>query len=156
MSRKAQPNGHRLRRGRHSEPRRVYHMVTTTWDRRRLFTHLTAGRIVVDAMRHLDNGDATNTLAYVVMPDHAHWLFELGEIIPLARVVESFKSHSARRLNTLTGTGGRSVWQRGYFDHAVRKEEDIQAIARYIVANPLRAGLVRSVRDYPFWDAIWL
>jgi hypothetical protein len=38
----------------------------------------------------------------------------------------------------------------------VRSDEDVQAIARYIVANPIRAGLVKRVGDYPFWNAIWL
>ena len=156
MYQEHRPHGHHLRRGRGSEPGRVYHVVTTTRDRRRLFTHLTAGRIVAEAMRYLDDGKATTTLTYVVMPDHVHWLFELGQIFPLSRVMESFKSHSARRLNAVTQMGGRSVWQRGYFEHAVREQEDIQEIARYIVANPLRAGLVTSLREYPFWDAIWL
>ncbi|MCF6281296.1 MAG: hypothetical protein L3J28_03650 [Candidatus Polarisedimenticolaceae bacterium] len=41
-------------------------------------------------------------------------------------------------------------------DRAIRKEEDLVAIARYIVANPLRAGLVKSIKDYPHWDCVWL
>ncbi|MNN75503.1 hypothetical protein D3C81_1918110 [compost metagenome] len=48
------------------------------------------------------------------------------------------------------------VWQSGYHDHALRRDEDLKAAARYLVANPLRAGLVKSVRDYPFWNAVWL
>jgi len=47
------------------------------------------------------------------------------------------------------------VWQEGFHDHALRREEDLQATARYIIGNPVRAGLVPSVRDYPHWDAIW-
>jgi hypothetical protein len=38
----------------------------------------------------------------------------------------------------------------------LRKDEDLQTVARYIVANPLRAGLVEKIGDYPLWDAIWL
>jgi hypothetical protein len=38
----------------------------------------------------------------------------------------------------------------------MRKDQDLQVAARYIVANPLRAGLVKRVGDYPLWDAIWL
>ena len=45
---------------------------------------------------------------------------------------------------------------RNDYDHALRADEDVLAAARYIVANPLRAGLVGSIRDYPFWDAVWL
>ena len=35
-------------------------------------------------------------------------------------------------------------------------EEDLRAVARYIVGNPLRAGLVRNVLDYPYWNCVWL
>ncbi len=43
-----------------------------------------------------------------------------------------------------------------FHDRAMRKEEDLKAAARYIVANPLRAGLVERCGDYPLWDAVWL
>jgi hypothetical protein len=49
-----------------------------------------------------------------------------------------------------------NIWQRGFFDRAIRKDDDLLGIARYIVANPLRAGIVDSVGDYPLWDAMWL
>ncbi len=48
------------------------------------------------------------------------------------------------------------LWQPGFHDRAIRKEEDLQAVARYIVANPVRAGLAGKVGDYPLWDATWL
>jgi len=47
------------------------------------------------------------------------------------------------------------MWQDGFHDHAIRKEEDLADIARYVVANPLRAGLVRRIGDYSLWDSIW-
>ena len=94
-------------------------------------------------------------MAWVLMPDHAHWLLQLGARDTLARVVGRMKACSAREVNQVTARSG-TLWERAYHDHAVRKEEDLEAIARYIIANPLRAGLTASVRDYPFWDAIWL
>ena len=51
---------------------------------------------------------------------------------------------------------GQRAWQPGFHDHAVRAEEDLASVARYIVANPLRAGLRGKIGDYPFWNAIWL
>ena len=94
------------------------------------------------------------SLAWVLMPDHLHWLFVL-EDGDLGAVMRRVKSRSAIGINRLLGSTGR-VWQKGYHDHGVRAAEDLQAIARYIVANPVRAGLVRRVGDYPLWDAIWL
>ena len=48
------------------------------------------------------------------------------------------------------------VWQRGFHDYALGVDKDIVHVARYIVANPLRAGLVSRIGDYPLWDAKWL
>jgi REP element-mobilizing transposase RayT len=67
----------------------------------------------------------------------------------LSDAVRLLKGRSARAM-------GHAVWQANYFDHAVRKDEDIHRMARYIVANPLRANLVERIGDYPLWDAVWL
>jgi len=88
-------------------------------------------------------------LAFVVMPDHLHWLMQLGESAALSQSVRGIKSITTHRL-------GQQVFQRGYHDHAVRREEDIKSLARYVIANPVRAGLSYSVGSYPHWDAAWL
>jgi REP element-mobilizing transposase RayT len=87
------------------------------------------------------------TLSFVVMPDHVHWLLELKG--NLSEAVRLYKAKVSLSL-------GEKAWQDGYHDHAIRSDEDIKQVARYIVANPLRAGLVSDVGDYPYWDAIWL
>jgi REP element-mobilizing transposase RayT len=66
-----------------------------------------------------------------------------------------FKGRTSKALNDRIDRKGK-LWQPAFFDHALRKEENIQQVARYIVANPLRAGLVENIEDYPHWDAIWL
>jgi REP element-mobilizing transposase RayT len=83
------------------------------------------------------------------MPDHLHWLLELTGTSDLSLVIQAVKSVTAHRL-------GGKVWQDGFHDHALRKEEDVRTTARYVVANPLRARLVSRLGDYPHWDAIWL
>lgn len=94
-------------------------------------------------------------LAWVLMPDHAHWLLQLGESKSLQKVVESLKAFSAFAANAaLTRCG--PVWSRAYHDHAVQRDEDLLTVARYIVANPLRADLVQSIGDYPYWNTIYL
>ena len=89
------------------------------------------------------------------MPDHVHWLIQLTGLIRLSAVIQLVKSVSAHNLNKLSNRKG-PVWQDGFHDHAVRRDEDVRGVARYVVANPVRAGLVESVGDYPHWDAIWL
>jgi REP element-mobilizing transposase RayT len=134
----------------------AYHVIFRTHGRRPLFRDLQLGRIVVTGMRWQDEARRTSTLAFVVMPDHVHWLFTLGPDASLAGVMSRMKGFTARRINASIGRAGSKVWQVGFFDHAVRRDEDLQAIARYIVANPLRAEIATSLGDYALWDACWV
>jgi putative transposase len=152
----AQAHGHALRTGRVSEANRAYIVTSVTHERRPLFAELAIGRIVVNAMRYQQSEARATTLAFVVMPDHFHWLMQLGEGTTLSRVVHSVKGFSANAIAAALEWNGRRIWQPGYHDHGVRREEDLAALARYIVANPLRAGLVDAVGDYPLWDTLWL
>ena len=69
--------------------------------------------------------------------------------------MQNAKGRVARAVNLARGRGG-TVWMPGFHDHALRHERDILPSARYIVANPLRAGLVDRLGRYPYWDAVWL
>ncbi|MBN2380988.1 hypothetical protein JXM67_14415 [candidate division WOR-3 bacterium] len=42
------------------------------------------------------------------------------------------------------------MWQRGYYDHILRKEEDLEIVANYIWGNPVRKGLAETIEEYPF------
>ena len=148
------PHGVDLRKGRFSEANRIYHITTVSHQRQPLFTDFDMAQCVIYALRMSDAIQQTNTLAYVLMPDHLHWLFQL-QSNDLSSAVRRVKSKSAFEINRCCGGHGQR-WQRGFHDHALRKDEDVKKVARYIVANPLRAGLVKSIGDYPFWDAIWL
>jgi REP element-mobilizing transposase RayT len=88
------------------------------------------------------------------MPDHLHVLVDL-ESTTRGSAMRLVKGRTARRINAAFGVTG-ALWQRGYHDHAIRVEEDLISIARYVVANPIRAGLVRRLADYPFWGARWI
>ncbi len=96
-----------------------------------------------------------DSFAFVIMPDHLHWLIQLQGNLGLSEIVRRLKGSSARGINLKLGRNG-AVWQTGFHDHALRKNEDIRDVARYVVANPLRAGLVEKIGDYPLWDAAWL
>ncbi|NVK40230.1 MAG: transposase [Oceanospirillaceae bacterium] len=145
--------GHRLRVGRYSVEGQVYLVTAVCWQRRKLFTDFARARAVVRAMRDVES--AATTLCFVVMPDHLHWLLQLHHGAELSATVRLMKVLATRRIRSADDEAV-PVWQRGFYDRQLRREDDLVAMARYVVANPLRAGLVRSVRDYGFWDAVWL
>jgi REP element-mobilizing transposase RayT len=143
-----------LRKGRRSLANQMYHITTVTAARRKFFSDLVAARFVVQALLRLERSGRAATMAFVVMPDHLHWLFRLPEDSEISSTVGSMKSQSSGLINRQLGRSG-AVWQTGFHDRALRRDEDIIQIARYIVANPLRAGLVGDIRRYPHWDSIW-
>lgn len=143
-----------LRKGRCSEVGRCYLVTAVTRGRSETFADWRAGCHVARAIHAEHCEGAVHTYCWVVMPDHIHWLFELRKG-DLSAAVRRMKSRSASNVNRGVQRAGQ-VWQVGFHDRALRREEDLRAAARYIVANPIRAGLVQRVHDYPLWDAIWL
>jgi REP element-mobilizing transposase RayT len=151
----SKPGHAALRKGRVSVPNGIYLVTATTIARTRVFEDFHAA---CAAARCFEDrgvlGDAA-MLAWVLMPDHAHRLIELSEHDALDATVSRIKSASARHANQVLRRNG-ALWSAVYHDHALRTEDDLQDTARYVVANPLRAGLVNDLGDYPFWNAIWL
>lgn len=148
------PRSRELRMGRYSQPGQIYMVTSTLRDRRSVFGDWRIGRLLVTQFREAEELGLAHSLAWVVMPDHFHWLFELQRT-SLDKLIQRVKSKSGIAVNKARGETG-SICQDGYHDAAIRREEDVVRFARYIVANPLRAGVVRSLADYPLWDAIWL
>ncbi len=145
----SQAHARRLRSGRHSQSGQIYMLTTVTQNRLAVFDDFLNARTLIGVLRDHERLDHAKTLAFVVMPDHLHWLMELGNKVPLSVCMRNVKTLSALRI-------GRPIWQSGFHDHAIRQEEDLPSVARYVVSNPVRAGLVARTGQYPHWDAIWV
>lgn len=89
------------------------------------------------------------------MPDHWHGLIQLAEDESLSKLMQRVKAVSAKEINIFRMSQD-TVWQKCFYDHALRTEEDIRPVAEYIIANPIRAGLVDDVGLYSFWGAYWV
>ena len=144
-----------LQKGRYSQFGRAYFITTVTEKRYPWFNELGNARLLVKQLRRVHDDGEVHSLAWVIMPDHLHWLFQLGEVAELSTVIKCLKARTAQDINRRHGRRG-SFWQKTFHDHGLRDGEDIRGFARYMVANPLRAGLVENIGDYPHWDAIWL
>ncbi len=131
-----------------SEKHRIYLVTFRCVGRRPLLADLKLGKIVAGEIHRLDSLDLTKTLAFVVMPDHVHWLFELCGAEPLSYVVRSLKGRSSRQINRVRKTNG-TVWQSGFHDRALRYVESLRDAGFYIINNPVRARLVKQWWDYP-------
>ena len=151
-----QGHGCNLWKGRVSISRQIYLVTAVTHQRQPIFTDFINARFVIHALKHIEQSHQVTSLSFVIMPDHLHWLFCLRDFRALSQVISNIKRKSAYRINQYNNRVGSPVWQAGFHDYALRKEDEIKDVSRYIVANPLRAGLVDKIGDYPYWDAIWL
>ncbi len=101
--------------------------------------------IVSDTLRYND-GNKYRLIAYVIMPNHVHVLFELFGNNSIESVMKSIKGYSSRKIYELTGGSG-SVWMKEYFDRIVRDASHLKSYIRYIINNPrfLQPG------EYELW-----
>ena len=97
-------------------------------------------------------GECTfNVTAHVLMPDHLHMLAEgVTEGSDLKRFAHLAKQRSAYQYRRQMR---HHLWQPSYFDHVLRDDESSLPYIRYILENPVRAGLVLRAEDYPYLGA---
>jgi putative transposase len=149
------PGQKSLRKGRASIPSQVYFVTFVCNDRTRIFADwecaLGAANILTEARLWRNS----KLLCWVLMPDHWHGLIQLTNEESLSKLIQRVKGVSAKNINVIRKSTD-SVWQKCFFDRGLRTEEDIRSVAEYIIANPVRAGLVAEIGLYPFWDAYWL
>ena len=100
-------------------------------------------KMICEALRYHD-GKEYILEAYCVMPNHAHLvctpLSDETGITPLSKIMHSLKGYTARKANLLLGGTG-AFWQHESYDHVVRDEAELGRFVKYVVENPIRAGL---------------
>ena len=148
------PNSKALRKNRFSLSGQVYLVTTACRDRDPIFSDVRLGAFVAEEILLSDQESRTYTFAFVVMPDHLHWLFELRPGQSLSSIVQRTKGWSAYRINLARGSSG-PVWHTGFHDRAVRAEESLESLGNYVIHNPVRAGLVSEIDEYPLWNLMW-
>ncbi len=145
-----------LRKGRYSGAHHEYLITFNTLDRTPHFLDFKLAQLFCQQIYRNQQLHQCTWLAWVLMPDHFHGLVRLdGKDAQLSSIVHHLKGSSSKLINKYRSENG-SLWQPAFYDRALRAEDDRIEAARYIVANPLRKGLARSVRDYPYWNSIYL
>ncbi|MCA1798837.1 MAG: transposase [Xanthomonadaceae bacterium] len=143
------PHSHRLRTNRVTLRSAVYLITSVTSKRRPIFTNIAAADCVTGALRHYHDRGNVHSFAWVVMPDHIHWLLQL-RVGTLEWLLRAFKTWTSAQVRRCLSTPPRRIWQPGFHDRLVRPHEKLEPYIGYVVANPVRRGLVREIRDYPY------
>ncbi len=102
-------------------------------------------------MHYLD-GRKYALIAYCIMPNHVHVVFEPllekpEHYYSLGNIMQSLKGYTAWQANQILGRKG-AFWQDESYDHVVRDDQELQRIIEYTLQNPVKAGLVENAEDW--------
>ena len=88
-------------------------------------------------------------LCYCLMPDHLHVVLTPADSgHPLSEFLNLFKGRTSSSFWKREGL--KKIWQRSAFDHILRRGEDLRTPIEYIMNNPVRKGIKKEARDYPY------
>ena len=146
--------GHQaLRKFRVSLTSQIYLITVCCKNREKIFQDYSAARVMSSTLHNVLKEKQSKILAWVVMPDHMHLVLQLAEDETLAKTMNRINSCSAIAVNKVLKRHS-TVWQGAYHDHALRDEEQLFAAIKYLISNPIRAGLVEKPGDYPYWNIV--
>jgi REP element-mobilizing transposase RayT len=129
-------------------PGRVYHVIIGSRDNRETFIGPQVNSQVIGILKQAVEISGYELVAYCLMPDHLHVLVQAGEQArSLSGLVGSFKSYCLKAT-------GRKLWQPGFYEHILRKDETVTTVAEYIGNNPVRRGLVAGREEYEWGEVV--
>ena len=125
---------------------KAYFVTICTKDQQKVFTDSKTINEQLGLLNSCCEQEKFSVWVYCFMPDHLHLLLISGENSDLIKFIRTYKQ--------LTGYGykkatGKALWQKSFYDHILRKEENIPQVIRYILENPVRKGIVEYFADYP-------
>jgi putative transposase len=125
-----------------------YFLTFCTKHRRHRFTERAVVDGVLRQFRRAAAETKTSILAYCFMPDHVHLLVQGLELdsdgLRFIKLAKQFSGY------WYSQTQGRKLWQRYCYERVLRDNEGTASVARYILENPVRAGLAVEPLEYPF------
>ncbi len=99
---------------------------------------------------HFPNKKDYNLICYCIMPNHIHLVFELLKGNKgISKIMQSIKRISAKKSNIILNRSGK-FWQDESFDRWIRNEKELYYVIRYVLLNPVSAGLVGDWKDWEY------
>lgn len=131
-------------------PNAVYFITSVTQDREPLFAEPFALALLRDTMRYTKVYYPFTMVAYVFLPDHFHLLIQVPESTNISNLMQSVqRNFTLDYKKILSIETPLHLWQRGFWDHVIRDERDLERHFDYIHYNPVKHGLVSKPSEYP-------
>jgi putative transposase len=137
----------------------AYFVTICTHDKQSLFGNIIEGTMKLNSCGAIADSvwkaiplhyPEVNNNVFIIMPNHIHGIIIIQNAKragqrpaptkghPLSEIVRAFKSYTSREINERSSYPGTKVWQRGYYEHVIRNEEEYTRIGDYILFNTAR------------------
>ncbi len=147
----------------------TYFFTIVTNKRQRLFHSPKARELLLKAFDHVKQFHPYAMEAFCILPDHIHLLWKMPEddehySMRIAEIKKRFSktyyeeiSKTISKNSKQAKRGENGLWQRRFWEHYIRDEEDLHRHIDYIHYNPVKHGLVKQVKEWPsssFFDYV--
>lgn len=133
-------------------PNSFVFITSVTDNRIPYFEKLDNINLFFDTLNNVKSLYAFNLFAHVLLPDHFHWLLHIPDGVGnFSKIVQCFKRNftlNYKKFNKIDIS--YTIWQRRFWDHVIRSEEDLQKHLDYIHWNPVKHQLTNNVFLYPY------
>jgi REP element-mobilizing transposase RayT len=143
----------RLEKGVYAQVGSICSITIAVKDRARIFERREVAAATVEILKTHAAKSEVPIYAYCVMPDHIHLLLAASARCDIITFVGQFKN-LVQRAAWANGVRG-AFWQRSFWDHFIREEEQVEAAIDYVLNNPVRRGLADCWRAYPFGGSLF-
>ena len=132
----------------YASPNYVYFLTICADPSKSPFNNTELAKEVIGSLNYQREKKQIELYCYCLMPDHLHLLLSPYVGIDIPEVIQQFKTFTTH-LSWKFGYEGK-LWQRSYYDHIIRREEDLLKTCEYILSNPVRKGFVKKAGDWPY------
>lgn len=133
-------------------PNAVIFITCVTKDRRPYLKTREHVDLFLETISRVKEINPFEILAYVVLPDHFHWLMRTEDDSgDFSKIMHSLKRNftwNYRKLHNVKEP--MQIWQRGFWDHLIRDDQDLEKHFEYIHWNPIKHGYVNKPEDWPY------
>jgi len=143
------PQNQRLDAELYAQAGRICFITICAYLDRAPFVRADLNQLILDTLREEQERQDCAVYTYCLMPDHLHFLASpRRDGVSILTFTDQFKGKTTNRSWKIGWKG--KLWQPRYYDHIVRDDESLLAIAEYLLDNPVRKSLVAEREDWPW------
>lgn len=121
-------------------------------DRRPVLGNPAVAAAVIEVLRQHARATGVQVHGYCIMPEHIHLVLSPSATCDITTFVGQYKNLAQRAAWSLGVKG--AFWQKRFWDHFVRADEQLERVVEYVLNNPVRRGLVDHWRDYAYCGSL--